>query len=228
VRHLRMGMAGIYTEDNISEPPCAPRIEVCGGIASGKTTFATLIEGAGVSAVYEDFRANPFFDLFYSDPQKYAFETELTFLLQHYSSVKVARKGGYTLICDFSLYLDLAYARVTLDERKQQAFRAVYDEALSDLSKPDLLVHLRCEAETELRRIRARGREVEQTISIEFLRALNRSLENYIKELSGELTILVVDSDRWNFAADASVRTDLVGLTLDKLKATDSIETVVY
>lgn len=194
------------------------RIEVCGGIASGKTTFAALLEGIGVNAVYEDFQANPFFYWFYSDPDKYSFETEITFLLQHYSSIKVAMEDSNKIVCDFSLYLDLAYARVTLNERKRQAFLAVYEEVQADLPKPDLLIHLRCSAETELQRIHTRGRKVEQTLSVEFLQKVNCSVERYIDELRGEVAILTVDSDKLDFANNRSVRDELVGLTLGQLK----------
>src|SRR5688572_12438580 len=81
------------------------RIEVSGGIAAGKTTLAKLMRDYGFNAVLENYRANPFIRSFYSNPTGYAFETEITFLLQHYSQIKTSSAGQQILICDYSLYL---------------------------------------------------------------------------------------------------------------------------
>lgn len=65
------------------------RIEICGGIASGKTTLAKLLEENGIGkAIYENFEKNPFWEAFYKNPSKYAFETEIAFTLQHYHEIK--------------------------------------------------------------------------------------------------------------------------------------------
>jgi deoxyadenosine/deoxycytidine kinase len=82
-------------------------IEVCGGIASGKTTFAGLMTRIGLKPVFEEFRTNPFWQAFYFDPAKYAFETEITFMLQHYHQIKKDQLiMGKSICCDFSFFLD--------------------------------------------------------------------------------------------------------------------------
>ncbi len=91
------------------------RIEVCGGIASGKTTLANLLHKLDIPSTLENFAANPFMQQFYADPIKTAFETEITFLLQHYHQTKIAANLNKRFVCDFSFLLDLAYARVTLN-----------------------------------------------------------------------------------------------------------------
>src|SRR5271157_6204123 len=135
------------------------RIEVCGGIASGKTTFAGLLKRLAFTPIFEKFQANPFLEAFYQDAAKYAFETEISFLLQHYHQIK--KESGQDIIsaCDFSMILDIAFARMGLNGTKLQAFSLVYDEVKRDLGYPPLLVHLKCDAQTELRRIRDRARE---------------------------------------------------------------------
>lgn len=193
------------------------RIEVCGGIASGKTTFASLLGSTGMCSVLENFQANPFLELFYSDAEKFAFETEITFLLQHYSQIKVESQRGRTFICDFSLYLDIAYASVTLQGNKHQVFRTVYEEVQRELAPPDLLVYLRCGAATELRRIRSRKRLVEQSITVEFLTDLNVSLSHYVNRVGGKTRVLEVDSERVNFATDALAREEMINLILNSL-----------
>src|SRR3954447_11075813 len=91
------------------------RVEICGGIASGKTTLANLLGSSERMVVREDFSSNPFWRAFYDDPNNTAFETEITFLLQHYHQIKVATNLEKSFACDFSLLLDYAYAHVTLN-----------------------------------------------------------------------------------------------------------------
>jgi deoxyadenosine/deoxycytidine kinase len=193
------------------------RIEVCGGIASGKTTFATLLSRAGIEAVLENFQANPFLELFYSDSDKYAFETEITFLLQHYNQIKAQSAYCRTLICDFSLYLDLAYTAVTLHGSKYQVFRVVYDEVQRDLMPISLLVYLQCSANTELQRIRSRDRLAEKSITIEYLDKINKSLEQHVDEVGAKIKIIRIDSEKVNFATDERVRNDMINLILSSL-----------
>jgi deoxyguanosine kinase len=104
------------------------RIEICGGIASGKTTFARLF-AEQAKVIYEDFLAVPFWEDFYAAPAEHAFETELSFLLQHYHQVKRAQSESHTLIvCDFSFALDAAYAHVSLNPGDLKAFLGVLEQ----------------------------------------------------------------------------------------------------
>lgn len=192
----------------------ALRIEICGGIASGKTTFATLLQRAGIITVLENFQANPFWKAFYQDPARHAFETEITFLLQHYHQIKTEGHSRKLLACDFSLFLDLAYAHVTLQDSKRETFLAVYEEVVRDLGLPDLLVHLRCGAAAELERIRKRGRAVEKSITLEYLAQLNDSVEGQVAGVGEQTRVLTIDSEHQNFADDQRVQQDLTNAVL--------------
>src|SRR6185295_2384914 len=141
------------------------RIEICGGIASGKTTLAKLLQVENLTSVFEDFRKNPFYRAFYHDPVGTAFETELTFLLQHYHQEKTAARHMKSFCADFSLVLDDAYGSVTLTPDKLKLFRLVHKKIESELPPRTLLVHLKCSPETELQRIRRRRRRAERTIT---------------------------------------------------------------
>ena len=120
------------------------RIEICGGIASGKTTLAKLLSETGVESVLEDFSKNPFWELFYLNPGKYIFETEVTFTLQHYHEIKNAQEKYSRFICDFSSIIDLAYAKIGLEGNKLNIFESIYEEVISDIGQPYLIIYLRC------------------------------------------------------------------------------------
>lgn len=191
-------------------------IEVCGGIASGKTTLASLFEFTNFDIFLENFQNNPFWKSFYEDPVAFSFETEITFLLQHYHQIKIGIRKSSTFICDFSLFLDLAYADVTLSSRKYDIFQEVYQEILRELFFPDLLIFLDCTAEIQLERIISRGRKPEASITLEYLNAVNEALAKRVTEFSKKSQVLIVDSGRENFASDEIIQKELVKLVLDQ------------
>jgi deoxyadenosine/deoxycytidine kinase len=194
-----------------------PRIEICGGIASGKTTFATLLSRIGFDAIYESFATNPFWNAFYADPTKYAFETEITFTLQHYHQIKMLHEEGKKLVCDYSFLLDTAYAEMGLNGSKLNAFKNVYEEIRKELPTPALVIHLQCDPKTELTRIRERGRDVVNTITVDFLRSLNKAVIDQINFVKNDLTIITIDSARNNFVDDENVKNQLLQLLDDAL-----------
>ena len=68
-------------------------IEVAGCIASGKTTFVRILEVESLEGIFEDHTINPFWKTFYTDPSTCAFETEISFLLQHYHFTRLLHKS---------------------------------------------------------------------------------------------------------------------------------------
>lgn len=192
-----------------------PRIEIAGGIASGKTTLARLLAGAGLRHALECFRINPFWKAFYSEPKRYSFETETTFLLQHYHGIKTLPKDQRMAVCDFSLLLDRAYADLNLRGKQSRIFADVYSYVLEELKYPCLLVHLRCDARTELGRIRRRGRRAEQPIEVDYLAALNRAVERRVAGFRKHVRVLTINSDERDFAHHRverkRVKTEVIG-----------------
>jgi deoxyguanosine kinase len=157
------------------------RVEICGGIAAGKTTLAQALEHGEVSTSLEAFEENPFWSAFYSEPVDNAFEAEISFLLQHYHQIKlVGRSLSSLLVCDYSLLLDLAYASTTLAAEELTAFLSVYSVVKNRLPPPMLIVHLRCDADEEFSRIARRGREVERTATLDLLMRLNAAIEQQL------------------------------------------------
>jgi deoxyadenosine/deoxycytidine kinase len=160
----------------------------------------------------ESFAANPFFDLFYSNPARYAFETEVTYMLQHYSSIAdAAGMEQKTVACDFSMALDLAYARVTLDSGDLDVFEQVFDHAQSKIGCPDLLVKLACSPEVELARIRERARPAERAITLDYLAKLNESVEQVLIDPRFDgVKVLRIDSNKLDFRPDGRDRDAVV------------------
>ena len=186
------------------------RIEISGGIASGKTTLCKLLEQYGAISKFEDFKINPFWTLFYQDPNLYAFETEVTFLLQHYSQIKTTPWDRDLVAFDYSLLQDVAYADMNLREGARRAFDAVYRHIQSELAPPRLIVHLQCDAHEELRRIQLRARPEEETISVSYLEALNGAISRAVDRARRRTLVLCIDSAAIDFAANLNVQGQVV------------------
>jgi deoxyadenosine/deoxycytidine kinase len=180
------------------------RLEICGGIASGKTTLAKLLQRAGFTPVLEQFRRNPFLDAFYADPAHYALETEFSFLLQHFHAIKKSASTQTVRACDFSFVLDHAYARVTLSVKQQRQFETLLRWLLDQIGVAPLFVHLRCPPSIELARIRRRGRDRERGISEQYLANLNYELGGLLR--SARSNVFVLDSHELNFASNRRVQ----------------------
>jgi deoxyguanosine kinase len=192
------------------------RIEVCGGIASGKTTFARLMNKKGLKPLFENFKDNPFWRAFYNNPGKFIFETEVTFTLLHYHQIKRRiEEGSDVILCDFSFVLDLAYAKIGLDGSKLNAFENVLSEIYEELGALSLLVHLKCDANTELERIRRRARKEESSINLDFLAALNQAVESEVLNIQGQYQLVTIDSGIKDFANDENIKKEMTGIISD-------------
>lgn len=176
------------------------RVEVAGCIASGKTTLVRALESKVVETIYEDHAANPFWSAFFADPAAHAFETEISFLLQHYHVAKEIHLGaGDVVVMDHSFELDMAYAAVGLRGSRRSVFNAIYDEIRAEIGAPRSVVFVTCSAEEALGRVRARGRPGEENISLAFMERLVCELERRIATLAAETPLVCIDSAGTDF-----------------------------
>lgn len=170
------------------------RIEIVGNIASGKTTLVKILHLNNFKKLFEDFNKINFLKPFYKNPKIFAFETELQFLLQHYHQIKKNKSNNS--ICDFSFYLDSFYALTTLTQNEMLCFTNIHNEILTQLKKPDLIIHLVCPINILFERIQNRGRNFEKKINIDFLNRIESSINKFIDK---KLNILNINSHKYNY-----------------------------
>ena len=189
-----------------------PLVEVAGCIGGGKTTLAGALSNRLLTGVYEDHTLNPFWEAFYTDPSSCAFETEISFLLQHYHFAKRATASTEgVILLDHSFELDMAYAEIGLEGSKKAVFASIYREIRSEIGLPRALVFITCSAEKALERIRDRGRSVEDNITLEFLTDLQRELERRVAAIASTVPVVTIDSETTDFREPGPWRGDLVG-----------------
>ena len=184
------------------------RIEICGNIAAGKTTLADKFSKYGYLKIFEEFSKNPFYEDFYKTPQIYSFETEITFLLQHYHSIKKQFKESF-LISDYAILQDLAYADVNLTGNRHRIFLEIVQEIQQELGYPKTIIHITCPEEILLERIIARSREAETSISIDYLKALAAALSARVKSASSQANVISINSDLVDFRIGVDVIPEL-------------------
>ena len=148
------------------------RVEICGGIAAGKTSLARCLTHNGAGRLIEErFREVPFWEKFYAAPQVYAFEKNVSFLLFHADSIgDIMQLNDQRLaICDFAMFQDLAYASLGAASADLHIVRPIYDKLIKRIGFPSLIVKLNCAPETQLERIRRRARPQEKSIEMSYL-----------------------------------------------------------
>jgi deoxyguanosine kinase len=164
---------------------------------SGKSTTARLLgETDGITCVRERSDEHPFLGAFYSDIERYKFETELCFVLLHYHQFRDLRaRDGETLVLDYSPVKDLVFADLNLAGSDYDVFRAVYDRTSGSLPAPDLTVYLSLTMDQTLARIRARGRDYERDIDPTYLERLAEAYDRRLAELGARVARFDVDAD---------------------------------
>lgn len=168
--------------------------EVIGNIASGKSTLLASLKKKEIRPVFEQFEKNPFLESFYTDPAFFSFETELAFLLQHYHSIKTNLALEQTLVCDFSLTLDFAYAEMNLSDTRCAAFSSVMAELILEIGQPSGIIYIKCKEDALLKRIRNRNRKMEEAISIDYLSSLTSFMEKNLEKKQKTIPILEIDN----------------------------------
>lgn len=183
-------------------------IAVEGCIGSGKTTVAKLLATErNINCILENHKANPFIDKFYSNPSKYALETELAFVLIHYHQIfhKLKQREQDEYVADFCISKDLLFAEMNLNKDDLALFKNLYLPLTKRLFEPDLMICLQCSDELILERIKQRNQGSEHYIDPEYFLKLNRRYDAYFAEI--KTPKIEVDMNKYDFIENpASIR----------------------
>lgn len=196
-------------------------IAIAGNIGAGKTTLTDLLaKHYGWEAHYEDVVDNPYLDDFYHQMDRWSFNLQVYFLNSRFRQVLQIRQSGKTIIQDRTIYEDAhifapnLHAMGLMSNRDFKNYSTLFDLMQDLVAAPDLLIYLRSTVPNLVGQIHKRGREYENSISIEYLSGLNDRYENWIKGYDkGKL--LVIDVDHLDFVDKPG---DL-GLIIDKIDA---------
>jgi deoxyadenosine/deoxycytidine kinase len=179
-----------------------------GNIGAGKTTLAARIaDQFNAHLVLEHFADNPFLPKFYSDPEKYSFPLELSFLASRYKQLKEELVPQDLFksfsIADYYFMKSLVFASSTLTGDEYNLYRQIFYIIYGSLPKPDIYVYLHLNTERLLENIERRGREYEKSITREYLRKIENSYFSFFKQ-NPENKYLVLDVNNLDFVSNES------------------------
>ena len=158
-------------------------IAIEGPIGVGKTSLANLMsKELSARLVREEFDENPFLPDFYKDPERFAFQTQLFFLLQRYRQQQELRQVDMfqkLLVTDYMFVKDRLFASLNLGEKEMQLYDTVANLLERNIIKPDLVIYLQADTDTLMKNIALRGREMETDITYEYIDALSQVYSEY-------------------------------------------------
>lgn len=178
-----------------------------GVIGVGKTSLARMLQsGFEAELVLEVFEENPFLSNFYSDRQRYAFQTQIFFLLSRYHQQRRNISERLTevkaIISDYTFEKDALFARINLGGDELEMYYRVQEALAEKVTRPDLVVYLRASTDTLMRRIAMRDRPYERSMERAYIDQLNQSYEEYYLGPGHTSPVLVIESNEMDFVGN--------------------------
>jgi deoxyadenosine/deoxycytidine kinase len=185
-------------------------IAIAGNIGAGKTSLTDLLsKHYKWQGHFEEVVENPYLDDFYHQMERWSFNLQIYFLNSRFSQLIEIQKSGINVIQDRSIYEDAhifapnLHAMGLLSQRDYQNYKSLFELMEGMVTGPDLMIYLRSSIPNLVDNIHKRGREFENSISIDYLSRLNERYEAWIHNYAkGKL--LILDVDELNFVDNPS------------------------
>lgn len=179
-------------------------IAIEGVIGVGKTTLARLLQPAFQAALLlEVFEENPFLSDFYADRERYAFQTQIFFLLSRYHQQRRAvgdlLAERQSLFSDYTFEKDALFARINLAGDELEMYYRVHDALAEKIIKPDLILYLRASTETLMQRIAFRDRPYERNMEQDYIHQLNQAYEDFFGDHRQGTPVLKIETDNLDY-----------------------------
>ncbi len=178
-------------------------IAIEGVIGVGKTTLARLLQPSYKAEVLlEIFEENPFLSDFYSDRERYAFQTQIFFLLSRYHQqrrgVRDSLQINPWLLSDYTFEKDRLFAEVNLGGDELEMYYKVHEALAEKIAKPDLVVYLRADTDVLMQRIAQRDRPYERRMDSQYIDTLNKTYDSRFAGRS-DYNVLIINTNDLDF-----------------------------
>jgi deoxyguanosine kinase len=179
-----------------------------GVIGVGKTTLARLLQPIfQAELLLEVFEENPFLSDFYADRERYAFQTQIFFLLSRYHqqrrTVGEILDRGSSVIADYTFEKDALFALINLRGDELDTYNRVHEALAEKIIVPDLVIYLRATTETLMQRIASRDRSYERNMERDYIAELSQAYDEFYlprqQETNPTTPVLVLDTNHLDY-----------------------------
>lgn len=174
-------------------------IAVDGPIGAGKSTLARILaEDLGRELLLENPDENPFLPLFYEDAGRFAFQTQLFFLLSRYHQHKNLNQNSdkpAQVVCDYQFAKDLIFAKVNLSAEEYELYWNVFQLLDQKLPKPDVVIFLQAKPQVLMERIGKRNKDYEDQIDPEYVQRISEAYSEYYFQYTATPLLVVNTSN---------------------------------
>ncbi len=181
-------------------------IAIEGVIGVGKTTLARLLRPAfNAQLLLEVFEENPFLANFYADRKRYAFQTQIFFLLSRYHqqrAVPTLLTNEEHLISDYTFEKDCLFAGINLEGDEFDVYLQVHQALAEKIPPPDLIVYLKADTDILMQRIANRDRPYERDMEWAYIDQVNNAYHNFFGERHNGPPVLAIDTNTLNYVAN--------------------------
>ena len=180
-------------------------IAIAGNIGSGKSTLTRMLaKHYGWEPRYESVDENPYLEDYYRDIHRWSFNLEVYFLKERFRDLLAIAEADHGIIQDRTIYEGVYVfmannkAMGNLSERDYETYMELFEQMMSMVRVPDLMIYLRASVPHLVGNIQKRGREYEQTIQLEYLQNLNRRYDDFIQN-NYPGRVMTIEKDQLDF-----------------------------
>ena len=180
-------------------------IAIAGNIGSGKSTLTQMLaKHYGWEPRYESVDNNPYLEDYYRDIHRWSFNLEVYFLKERFRDLLAIAESQHSIIQDRTIYegvyvfMQNNKAMGNLSDRDYETYMELFEQMMSMVRVPDLMIYLRASVPHLVANIQKRGREYEQTIQLDYLQNLNERYDDFIyNKYQGK--VMTVEKDNLDF-----------------------------
>ncbi|MEW6508590.1 MAG: deoxynucleoside kinase [Bacteroidota bacterium] len=177
-------------------------IAIEGVIGAGKTSLAQkLSDKLGANLILEQFEDNPFLEKFYDDRKRFAFQTQMFFLINRYKQQQQLNQQelfSKYIVSDYIFEKDKIFAYLNLSGEEIKLYEAIFPLLERDIPKPDLVIFLQSSIDRLVINVKSRGRKIEKNLTRNYLTELSESYNNFFFKYNNT-PLLIVNTTEIDF-----------------------------
>lgn len=174
-------------------------VAIEGVIGSGKTSLAMkLSEKMNSKLILEEFETNPFLEKFYDDRKRYAFQTQMFFLVNRFKQQQALNQEDLFskfIVSDYIFDKDNIFAYLNLNSEELKLYEALFPLLKRDLRKPDIVIFLQASVDRIMYNIKKRNRNIEKNLTRSYIKELSEAYNNFFFKYNSSPLLIVNSTD---------------------------------